>query len=106
MKASNAARCAVETAIIDAGLKAKELSLRELLLLRTRESVTYNGVVTASSPENAAKLAKKMKLIGLSQLKVEIGLGDDYQQVKAVAAVMGNAPLRLDANANQKLGTH
>ena len=68
-----------------------------------REGVTYNGVVTASSPENAAKLAKKMRLIGLEQLKVKIGIGDDYERVKAVAAVMNGAPLRLDANANQTL---
>ena len=102
VKASNAARCAVETALIDAGLRSQNMNLSSILPAK-RESVTYHGVVTASSPESAAKLAKKMKLIGLSQLKVKIGLGDDYERVKAVAAVMGTAPLRLDANANQSL---
>ena len=102
VKAPNAARCAIETALIDAGLKTRNTSLSSILPPK-RESVTYHGVVTASSPESAAKLAKKMKLIGLSELKVKIGLGDDYERVKAVATVMGDAPLRLDANANQTL---
>lgn len=102
VKAPNAARCAIETAIIDASLKAQGTSLSALLPAK-REGVTYNGVVTASSPESAAKLAKKMRLIGLEQLKVKIGIGDDYERVKAVATIMNGAPLRLDANANQTL---
>ncbi len=102
VKAPNAARCAIETAIIDASLKAQSQSLSQLLPPQ-REGVTYNGVVTASSPESAAKLAKKMRLIGLEQLKVKIGIGDDFERVKAVAAIMNGAPLRLDANANQSL---
>ena len=102
VKVSNAGRCAVELALVDAALKRQERSLADLLG-QARPTCTYHGVVTASSPENAAKLAKKMKLIGLSHLKIKIGLGEDYERVKAVSDIMQGAPIRLDANANQPL---
>ncbi|HEX8000014.1 MAG TPA: dipeptide epimerase [Pyrinomonadaceae bacterium] len=94
----HAARCAVETALIDCLLKRQKLSLAQLLP-PARSTVTYSGVITAGSVEKAVQHAKFFKLLGIRQLKIKVGGADARERVMAVRETTGaDASLRLDAN--------
>lgn len=95
----HAARCAVETALIDCLLKCQRLSLAQLLA-PARRVVIYSGIITAGSIEKAVQHAKFFKLLKLCQLKIKIDDGEEtLRRVEAVRAVVGpGVSLRLDAN--------
>ncbi|HYO91621.1 MAG TPA: enolase C-terminal domain-like protein [Pyrinomonadaceae bacterium] len=94
----HAARCAVETALIDCLLKRQKLSLAHLLP-PAREFVTYSGVITEGSLEKSVQHAKFFKLFDVRQLKIKIGAAGARERVAAVREVVGpNVSLRLDAN--------
>jgi len=96
--AANAARCTLELALVDCGLRARGLSLGSVLP-PVRASISYSGVITAGDPEVAARRAGQMRLIGLDDVKLKVGIGDDLARVRAVREVIGpDASLRLDAN--------
>ena len=96
--APHAARAALELALLDATLRGAGLAVADVVPFARRQ-VTYSGVVTASDPGRAAKLARQMKLIGLKAFKVKIGVGDDLARIAAVREVIGpDAELRADAN--------
>ncbi|HEX8495032.1 MAG TPA: dipeptide epimerase [Pyrinomonadaceae bacterium] len=94
----HAARCAVETALIDCLLKRQKLSLAQLLH-PAREFVTYSGVITDGSLEKAVQHAKFFKLFGLRQLKIKIGKAETRERIAAVREAVGpSVSLRVDAN--------
>jgi muconate cycloisomerase len=95
----HAARCAVETALIDCLLKRQNLSLAQLLP-PARSVVTYSGVITAGSVEKAVQHAKFFRLLDIRQLKIKIGdRAGTRERVMAVRAAAGaDVSLRLDAN--------
>jgi muconate cycloisomerase len=94
----NAARCAVELALIDCLLKKQKLSLSHVLP-PVRASVTYSGVITAGSVEKAVQHAKFFKLFDIRQLKIKVGEDERRERVAAVREVVGrDVSLRLDAN--------
>lgn len=94
----NAARCALELAMLDCGLRARGASVAAVVPPR-RASVTYGGIVTAGSIDAAARRAAQMKLVGLSDIKLKVGIGDDMERVAAVRQAIGpEVSLRLDAN--------
>jgi muconate cycloisomerase len=95
----NAARAAVESAIIDCLLKRKKLSLGAILP-PARNFVTYSGVITSGTIETAVQHAKRFKLFNLRQIKIKIGGGsDDVSRLAAIRqAVGGDVSLRVDAN--------
>ncbi len=94
----HAARCAVETALIDCLLQRRKISLAQVLP-PARSIVTYSGVITAGSIEKAVQHAKFFKLLDIRQLKIKIGAEGTRERVMAVRATMGaEASLRLDAN--------
>lgn len=94
----NASRAALELAILDCILRRQGVSLARLLP-PLRPKVVYSGVITAGSPEGAAQRARQMRQIGLSQVKVKVGIGDDLARVRAVREALGpEASLRVDAN--------
>ncbi|MGI8759580.1 MAG: mandelate racemase/muconate lactonizing enzyme family protein [Acidimicrobiales bacterium] len=96
--APNASRCAIELAALDCVLRTSGASLAELLPPR-RTTVVYSGVVTAGSVDAAVRRARQMKLVGLSDLKLKAGLGNDVERVRAVREAVGpEVSLRLDAN--------
>lgn len=93
----NAARCGFELALVDCLLKSAGVSLGELL--PPRRSVTYSGVITASSIEGAVKHAKRFKQFGLPHLKVKITGEADYERLAAIRAAVGpQVSLRVDGN--------
>jgi muconate cycloisomerase len=102
--ASHASRAALELALIDAILHGQGISAAKILPPRRRR-VHYGGVIPATSPERARKVARQMRLIGLTQLKVKVGAGDDVGRVRAVRAAVGpEVSLRVDANGGWDLG--
>ena len=94
----NAARAAVETALIDCFLKCQKLSLGTILPPK-RKFVTYSGVITAGTIEKAIQHAKRFKIFGFKQLKIKIGDAESVSRVAAIRRAVGDdVSLRVDAN--------
>ena len=94
----NAAFCAVELALLDWSLRADHCALADLLP-PGRLDVVYSGVISADAPGEAAALAQRMARLGLRQIKVKVGTGDDAARLEAVRNAAGDAvELRADAN--------
>ncbi|HEY0319630.1 MAG TPA: enolase C-terminal domain-like protein [Pyrinomonadaceae bacterium] len=97
--AFNAARAAVEVALLDCLLRRQEMSLAEILPAR-RTSITYGGVISSGSIESYTKRAKQLRLFGIREIKIKIKDKEDVGRVRAVREVVGDAArLRVDANA-------
>jgi L-Ala-D/L-Glu epimerase len=96
--ADHASRAALETALLDCVLRRAGVPLGGLLP-PARAGVTYGGVITAGSLETVVQHARRVKLVGLDQVKVKVGFADDVERVRAVRDVLGpSASVRLDAN--------
>lgn len=96
--AFNAARAAVEIALLDTLLRSRGVSLGSLIP-PVKDSVTYSAVITADSVENARKTALICGGHGISQVKVKVGSGNDRDRIAAVRDVLGGSvSLRVDAN--------
>lgn len=96
--AFNAARSAVEVALLDCLLHSQAMSLAEVLPPR-RASVTYGAVVSSGSTESCVRRARRLKLFGMREVKIKIREKPDVERVRAVREVMGReARLRVDAN--------
>ena len=96
--APNAARAALELAMLDCALRRVGRPMASVLPPR-RTRVTYSGVVTAGSVERAVQHARRMRAIGMRHVKVKVGFDDDVARVTAVREALGpDVTLRLDAN--------
>ena len=96
--APNAARCALELAVVDCALRASHTSVGALLP-PVRRKVTYSGVISSGSPEAAARTARQMRLVGVTAVKLKVGAGGSLDEVAAAREALGpGISLRLDAN--------
>ena len=96
--AHNASRAAVEVAIADCVYTAAGRSLGKALA-PVVPAVTYSGVIPAGSVEQTRKISTQMRLMGLSAVKVKVGVGDDAARVAIARKILGpGVSLRLDAN--------
>jgi len=94
----HAAYCAVELALLDWALRRHDRSLAYYLTPK-RTRVTYGGVISAESPKDAASLARRFAALGITQLKVKIGIDDDDARLHAIRDAVGpSCELRTDAN--------
>lgn len=94
----HAARAALELALVDWALRRRGASAATLLP-PLESQVVYGGVITAESPDRAARQARWARLAGLRQVKVKVGVGDDVARVEAVRDVLGpDVTIRADAN--------
>lgn len=108
--AGNAARCALELAVLDAyGRRFGESIGRAVELIDvdgverhpTPQPVRYSGAITAESKWGEIKSAVKMRLYGFHQVKVKVGTAgqDDPRRLKALRRILGGRmDIRLDAN--------
>lgn len=108
--AANAARCALELAVLDAYGKhfgesvAAAIRLADVAgLHRTTRPVRvrYSGAVTAESAVRERISAWKMWLYGFHQVKLKVGVAgqDDERRLRSVRGIVGRRmDLRLDAN--------
>ncbi len=96
--AANAARCALELAVLDCWLRRHHLGLAALLPPQ-RSAVVYSGVIGAGDAQAARRVAGQLRMAGLPDVKVKVGDGDDVARVAAVRHVLGpDVSIRLDAN--------
>ncbi|MAA79364.1 MAG: enolase [Deltaproteobacteria bacterium] len=99
----NAARCAVETALIDASLKGDAIGLHDILPARL-PFVTYSGVITAGSPKSVYKRASQLKRIALNHVKIKVGVHNAIECVAAAREALGEqVVIRVDANSSWSL---
>jgi L-Ala-D/L-Glu epimerase / N-acetyl-D-glutamate racemase len=103
----NAARCAVELAILDAygrsygeplSLIAKTIAPE---LYQPRESVRYSGVIASARGVKARVAVLGMRMYGFRQIKVKVGLPgyDDRKRLRAFRRCAGRSMIiRVDAN--------
>jgi L-alanine-DL-glutamate epimerase-like enolase superfamily enzyme len=108
--AGNAARCALELAILDAfGRHFGESVVRAIplvaapgLVLNPKPSwVRYSGAITAESPRREVKAAWMNRVFGFAHVKVKVGVDgqDDPARLTRLRRILGNRmDLRLDAN--------
>lgn len=108
--AGNAARCALELAVLDAYSRRFGESLGRAVDLANLEglnrfsrprSVRYSAAITAESAKGEAVSAWKIWIYGFSQVKVKVGAEgqDDSRRLARLRSILGRRiDLRLDAN--------
>jgi L-Ala-D/L-Glu epimerase len=108
--AGNAARCALELAVLDAyGRRFQESVGRAIELARTGDvelfpvprRVRYSGAITAESARAERISAIKMRIYNFQQVKVKVGAEgqDDGRRLGRMRRILGRRmDIRLDAN--------
>ncbi|HEY2785760.1 MAG TPA: enolase C-terminal domain-like protein [Fimbriiglobus sp.] len=103
----NAARCAVELAVLDAYGRAfgeplmHVARLLEPDLYQPKEKVQYSGIITAAKGLKARVAGLVMRTYGFKQIKVKVGIPgyDDPARLKAIRGwFKSDVDLRVDAN--------
>jgi L-alanine-DL-glutamate epimerase-like enolase superfamily enzyme len=103
----NAARCAVELAILDAYGKSNGEPLSTIAkliapeLYQPREMVRYSGVIASARGVKARVAVLGMRMYGFRQIKIKVGLPgyDDRKRLRAFRRCGGrNMIIRVDAN--------
>lgn len=108
--AGNAARCALELAVLDACGRHFQRPLSDAVRIARipglRRSarptrVRYSGAITAASVAREQSSAWKLWLYGFAHVKLKVGVEsqDDSKRLRAVRKILGNRlDLRIDAN--------
>jgi muconate cycloisomerase len=105
----NAARCAVELAILDAGCRAVGIPVADLLrqfagrlnLAHTVPEVFYSAALTAAHPLRVALRGGLFRYYGFRQCKVKVGVAgqNDRRLIRILRSLLGSeVELRIDAN--------
>ena len=106
----NAARCALELAILDAYGRhfgrsvtdaVRALATGKDLLHPLPRPVRYSSAITADSPKKERISAWKMRLYGFSQVKIKVGVDgqDDPARLRTLRRILGKRmDIRIDAN--------
>ncbi|MFL5243963.1 MAG: mandelate racemase/muconate lactonizing enzyme family protein [Gemmataceae bacterium] len=103
----NAARCALELAILDAFGRHYGEGLKEVTRLLAPElhravpEVRYSGVITSARGLKARLVAWGMRVYGFQQIKAKVGITgqDDSKRLRTIRSAVGPAmDLRIDAN--------
>lgn len=103
---AESARCAVETAVLDAVSKAHSMSLR-VWFGGSERALESDQTVTTGTPEQAARSAARIAGDGFRTVKLKVGgvaLRDDEERVWRVVEAVGGAKcgLLLDANGGMR----
>ena len=83
----HAARAASELALLDVLLRCRKLSLGEILRPK-RPAVTYGGVITGGSVDNAVRIARVCVDYGLQAIKIKI----DREATLAIESRLSETP--------------
>lgn len=103
----NAARCAVELALLDAYGKHFGVPLSQVTAMLTPDLyapqpwVRYSGAITSASGFKARLAAWKMWIYGFAQLKVKVGIEgqNDVDRLRTIRSRVGSKmDIRIDAN--------
>lgn len=107
--AGNAARCALELALLDAYGRRFGQSVGEAVAMAPIEGlerhpptrVRYSGAITAESSRGEVVSAIKMRVYGFHQVKIKVGMPgqDDGERLARMRRILGRRmDVRLDAN--------
>jgi L-Ala-D/L-Glu epimerase len=108
--AGNAARCALELAVLDASGRRLGVSVGQAIAMSTLDGlekhavprpVRYSGAITAESRAGETRSAVKMRLYGFHQVKIKVGTSgqDDPRRLRTLRWILGRRmDIRLDAN--------
>jgi muconate cycloisomerase len=108
--AGNAARCALEMAILDAygrrlgesfGRAVEIATVDGLRRFATPRRVRYSGAITAESSRGERISAFKMRIYGFHQVKIKVGTqgADDRRRLSKMRRILGKRiDVRIDAN--------
>lgn len=108
--AGNAARCALEIALLDAYGRRFGASMGQAVRLAEASGgyltdaptgVRYSGAITADSERKERVGAWKMRLYGFRQVKIKVGVAgqDDPARLRRLRRILGGRmDIRLDAN--------
>jgi muconate cycloisomerase len=102
----NAARCALELALLDAYGKHFGQPLSAVTnvaapeLFQRRERVQYSGAITSTRGMKLRFAAWKYRIFGFHQMKLKVGIAgyDDVKRLKIIRRRMGKVDLRVDVN--------
>jgi muconate cycloisomerase len=103
----NAARCALELAVLDAFGRHFRQSLSNITqivapeLAAATQNVRYSGAITSSDGIKLKLISWAYRLFGFRQIKVKVGIAgqDDCRRLRAIRRRVGSAvQLRIDAN--------
>lgn len=103
---SGAARCALETAILDAFTRYQKTSVWRYLGGHRRQLRT-DITISTGTPDEARVAATAASAHGFRTLKIKVGGGApeaDVERIRAVREVTASAALLLDANAGFSAG--
>lgn len=102
----NAARCALELAVLDAfGQTFGEPLMNVTKLLtpdqyKPQERVQYSGIILSAKGWKVRALTWGMRLLGFHQVKVKVGIPgqDDAARIRSIRRRFGKRDIRVDAN--------
>jgi muconate cycloisomerase len=103
----NAARCAVELAVLDACGRSFGEPLAALAKLpefaaayAPTDGCRYSGVLTSAGPRKEFFSALKLRLFGFRQIKIKVGSSgqDDVARLRRFRGLLPGRDLRIDAN--------
>jgi muconate cycloisomerase len=102
----NAARCAVELALLDAYGKHFGQPISDATKIAApdvydaRSQIQYSGAITSTRGMKLRWAAWKYRFFGFHQMKVKVGIAgmDDVKRLKIIRGRMGKIDLRVDAN--------
>ena len=98
---SNAARCALELAFLDACGRRFGRSVSSWLAPDPAPTVRYDAVIPFSSPRKLTVIALVVRVLGISQVKIKVGddLDHDLEVLRTLRRLLGSSvDLRVDAN--------
>jgi L-alanine-DL-glutamate epimerase-like enolase superfamily enzyme len=95
---SASARCAIETALVDALARQNGMSLYEWFGGHSPARLVTDVTIPIVPPESARRAAARWWSLGFRSLKVKIGRDADLERLLAVHAGAPGASLVLDAN--------
>ncbi|MBI5555848.1 MAG: enolase [Elusimicrobia bacterium] len=94
----NAARTAVELALLDLLLGEQKKSLQCIIPAKINH-VTYSGVVPLANHKTTAEIARRLRQLNLQYIKIKVGKSNDFKRIASIRDIMGPAvSIRLDAN--------
>ena len=103
----NAARCALELAVLDAYGRAFHKPLSNVAAIvapelhEPKERVRYSGAITSAKDFKATLAAWKMRIYGFRQLKMKVGIAgqNDVARLRTIHSRCGRRmDIRIDAN--------
>lgn len=100
------ARCAIETAVLDALTRRAGMPLY-VFFGGASNALETDMTITTGTVEAAALAAREIRNRGIRVIKVKIGAGDpalDLERIGAIHTVAPDAPLILDGNGGMNAG--